>query len=121
MVLAAEEKRHYGEVAYLLEAISHSQLYRSVVDIFDEKVRCGSIPQDARVSGERWLAFQLCPANEHVRSALQFAGRFPLKLQLQVRTLLKEHARAYFCAKKTKLTHEWAHKHRLYTHKLWPA
>lgn len=114
MTVAADERRHSGVVAYLSEIISHARLFEKVVVRFEQKKASSAIPDTARIPSQRWFEFQFWPANEHVRSALQFTGRFPLKLQLQVRNLRKEHAHAHYCAKQKKLVQEWVHKFREY-------
>lgn len=114
MTQAADERRHSGVVAYLSEVLSHRQLFNRVEGRFKDGVNKGEIPIDARMPSLRWFAFQFWPTNEYVRSALQFTGRFPLKLQLQVRNLRKQHAHAYYCAKQKRLVEHWIVKYREY-------
>lgn len=112
MIVAADERRHGGVVAFLSEVISHRQLYERVEKRFYEKKMSAIIASDARLPSQRLFEFQFWPTNEHVRTALQFTGRFPLKLQLQVRNLRKDHAHSYYCAKQKKLAQAWIHKFR---------
>lgn len=116
MTLAADERRHSGVVAYLSEVITQEKLYQSATKRFDAKVESGDIDRSiAKMPSERWFRFQFWPTNEHVHTALQYTGRFPLKLQLQVRNLRKSHAHAYYCAKQKKLCESWVHKYREFT------
>lgn len=114
MTVAADERRHNGVVAYLSETISHKTLFSRANDRLSSKKLLGKVPDNVRVPSERWFSFQFWPTNEHVQAALQYTGRFPLKLQLQVRNLRKDHPHAYYCAKQKKLTEAWVHKFREY-------
>lgn len=115
MAVAADERRHSGVVAYLSEIISHSQLYARANERLERKKEAGEVSADTALPTEKWFVFQFWPSNEHVRSALQYTGRFPLKLQLQVRNMRKHHAHAYYCAKQKKLTQAWVHLYRDFT------
>lgn len=116
MTLAADERRHGGVVAYLSEVVSQNRLYSRAQERFNDKVSKGHIAaHQAKIPSLRWFKFQFWPANEHVRAALQYTGRFELKMQLQVRNLRKSHAHAYYCAKQKKLVEAWIHKYREYS------
>lgn len=115
MTVAADDRRHSGVVAYLSEVVSHATLFARAQARFDSKVASGEIAAGTKVPSQKWFAFQFWPTNEHVRTALQYSGRFPLKLQLQVRNLRKDHAHLYYCAKQKKLVEEWIFKYREYS------
>ena len=90
MATAAEDRRHGGVVAYLAEQISTAELFRRAHARFDDKKSpFPMIDPNAKAPSFKWFQFQFWPANEHVRSAFQHTGRFPLRLQLQVRNLRK--------------------------------
>ena len=72
----------------------------------------GEIAADARVPTLRYFEFQFWPANEHVKAALMYSGRFPLRLAMQKRTLRKHHAHAHYCAQQFVLYKTWMHKFR---------
>lgn len=112
MTVAADERRHSGVVAYLSEIVSHRTLFERSKARLEAQQASGQTSEQAKVPSERWFAFQFWPTNEHVRAALQYTGRFPLKLQLQVRNLRKDHAHAYYCSKQKKLVEAWVHKFR---------
>lgn len=71
MILAADDRRHGGLVAYLSEVISHSRLYARVQNRFKSKVAAGEISSEAKVPSEKWFAFQFWPSNEHVQASMQ--------------------------------------------------
>lgn len=114
MNTAAEERRHGGVVAYLSEVISSRELFDRCKVLLDTKVEAGTVNPDAKVPSIAWFKYQFWPSNEHVRSALLHTGRFPLRLQLQVRNLRKEHGHAYYCAKQKSLAKEFVIKYRDY-------
>jgi hypothetical protein len=96
MNTAAEERRHGGVVAFLSELISHKELFERAVARLEAKK--ASIPPtvslDADACSLSWFQYQFWPANEYVAAALNYTGRFPLRLHLQVRNLRKEHAQS---------------------------
>ena len=110
MVLAADERRHSGVVAYLSEITSYSKLYADCLRAFEKGQEDGTIGILQEASSLKWFHFQFWPANEHVRSAFMYTGRFQLKMQLQVRNLRKHHAHSYYCAKQRKNAKAWAFK-----------
>ena len=112
MNTAAEERRHGGVVAYLSEVVSSPELFDRCKALFDSKVEAGTFNSEAKVPSIAWFKYQFWPSNEHVRSALLHTGRFPLRLQLQVRNSRKEHGHAYYCAKQKSLAKEFAIKYR---------
>lgn len=114
MTVAADDRRHGGVVAYLSEVISHRTLFDRAKSRLNSKKSAGAVDVDAKIPSDKWFAFQFWPTNENVRRSLQYTGRFPLKLQLQVRNLRKEHSHAYYCAKQKKLTEAWVYKFRDY-------
>ena len=110
MVLAADERRHNGVIAYLGEVLSYSQLYADCLAAFEQGQADGSIDVLQRAPCSRWFEMQFWPANEHVRAAFQYTGRFPLKMQLQIRNLRKHHPHVHYCSKQRKNAKAWAHK-----------
>jgi hypothetical protein len=97
MVLGAEERRHGGVVAHLSEIISHQTLYSNVLALFDSKKEAGTIAAKEEAPSLRWFEMQFCPANEYIKSASAYTGRFQLKLQLQARQMRKDHAHFHYC------------------------
>ena len=113
MNTAADERRHGGVVAWLSEVVSHEELFERCLARFEaKKGPPPSIDLNAKVPSISWFKYQFWPSNEHVRSAFRHIGRFPLRLQLQVRNLRKEHAHAYYCAKQKSLVEDWIIKYR---------
>ena len=112
MVLAADDRRHGGGVvAYLSEVMSYDAgLYKTCVDEFERGQADNSIDSTQKVPSRAWFDMQFWPANEHVRAAFMYTGRFPLKMQMQIRNLRKKHAHAYYCAKQRKNVKAWAFK-----------
>ena len=108
MVLAADERRHGGVIAYLSEVVGYAKLYRDCVAEFEKGQADGTIGILAQAPCLSWFSMQFWPANEHVRSAFQYTGRFPLKMQLQIRNLRKHHPHTYYCAKQRKNLKAWA-------------
>jgi hypothetical protein len=108
LVVAADERRHGGVVARMSTVISYGQLYRDCVTEFEDGQADGTIDVLAKAPSQRWFEFQFWPANEHVRAAFNYTGRYPLKLQMQVRNLRKHHAHAYYCAKQRENAKAWA-------------
>jgi hypothetical protein len=97
MVLGAEERRHGGVVAHLSEIISHNALYSKVLALFDSKKEVGTIAAKEEAPSLRWFEMQFCPANEYIKSASAYTGRFQLKLHLQTRQMRKDHAHFHYC------------------------
>ena len=111
MVLAADDRRHGGGVvAYLSEVMSYAGLYKTCVDEFERGQADNSIDSTQKVPSRAWFDMQFWPANEHVRAAFMYTGRFPLKMQMQIRNLRKKHTHAYYCAKQRKNVKAWAFK-----------
>ena len=110
MVVDADERRH--GVGYMSEAISYRQLYRDCVDLFEQGQADRTIDVLSKVPSQHWFELQFWPSNEHVRAAFCYTGRFPLKLQMQIRNLRKHHAHAYYCSKQRKLAKAWAYLFR---------
>ena len=107
MNLAAEERRHGGVVAYLSEVLSIAEFYARCSATFEEKQSDGTIIAEMCKPSEKWFRLQFWPANEHVRAAFQFTGRFPLKFQLQKKFVRKSHPHGHYCAMQKKLLKAW--------------
>ena len=113
LTLAADERRHSGFVAYLSEILSYEKLYYDVSAAFRRQQESADgappkIPPTSKVPSLSWFKFQFWPANEHVRSALQYTGRFQLRMTLQTRDLRKDHAHAHYCLKQRPNCKAWA-------------
>ena len=94
--LAAQERREAGVHAYMSEFVSFEDMYAESVENFEQKKVDGKVKPEEEACSIRWLKFNFWPANQHVRTAGSYTGRFQVVHALQTRTLHKNHPHTYY-------------------------
>lgn len=101
--MSTVQERRHGEVGYLPQFISVSDLREQVLS---------RLPPGAHAPGISWIRLNFQPTNPTDRVATNYTGRFAVKYAVQQRLLRSQHDDAGFCAHLFRLLKNFAVRYR---------
>lgn len=101
--LQAVDDRRHGLVSHMAVAMSVKDLHEQI---------CARLPPGTPTPSEEYLRLQFMPKNQILATAVNYTGRFPLKLKIQSRQFNMQHVDAHYAAALQKYLKGFAVKYR---------